>query len=382
MADKVYPGLEKRITPNDTHYFFGYFDKCPWNSRGEHPVHRVGFAGRQPHFGEKAELGLIHDGKFDKFAETNAWCWQLGSMLQFFDDDTLIWNDVEDDHFVARLSNGKVLPRPIYTMTADRRYALSVNFSRLHVERPGYGYPDMPDPSADYAHPEDDGIFLMDLQTGESKLIISLARIVQEFPVRGAFEAMNWFNHLLFSPDGKRISFIHRFRIFNPGGSGMRFYVTRMFTANRDGSDLWQLPLVYHASHYTWADPDRLIVFGNVPYQQGCQFRIFTVGKKETEVFAMGRLPNDGHCSFSPNRKLLLTESYPGDDHLRELLVYDAQKDARYSLGKFYAPPIPGPTRCDLHPRWSQDGRRISFDSFHEKHRGTYVIDLPEEILC
>ena len=96
----------------------------------------------------------------------------------------------------------------------------------------------------------------------------------------------------------------------------------------------------------------------------------------------MGRLPSDGHCSFSPNRKLLLTDSYPGDDHLRELLVYDAQKDARYSLGKFYAPPIPGPTRCDLHPRWSQDGRRISFDSFHEKYRGTYVIDLPEEILC
>ena len=68
MADKVYQGLEKRITPNDTHYFFGYFDKCPWNSRGEHPVHRVPFAARQPHFGEKAELGLIHDVKFDKFA--------------------------------------------------------------------------------------------------------------------------------------------------------------------------------------------------------------------------------------------------------------------------------------------------------------------------
>ena len=96
----------------------------------------------------------------------------------------------------------------------------------------------------------------------------------------------------------------------------------------------------------------------------------------------MGRLPSDGHCSFSPDRKLLLTDSYPDRNDQRELVVYDAQKDARYSLGKFYSPPLLHPTRCDLHPRWSQDGRRISVDSFHEQFRGTYVIDRPEEILC
>ena len=368
--DKFYNHLERRITPRDAHCFYGYFDKCPWNGRGEHPVHKVPFAGRQPRFGEKAELGFARDGRFEKFAETSAWCWQLGSMLQFFDDDTLIWNDAEDDRLIARLSNGKVFSRPIYTMTVDRRYALSLNF------------PGLPDPSADFAHPEDDGIFLMDLQSGESKLIVSLARIIQEFPARGCFETMNWFNHLLFSPDGARISFIHRFRTFEPGGSGRRFYVTRMFTANRDGSGLWMLPLDYHASHYTWIDSDRLIVFSRVPANHGNQFRIYTVGNNETEVFAMGRLPNDGHCSFSPDKKLLLTDSYPDRESQRELVIYDASKDARYSLGKFYSPPIPQPTRCDLHPRWSQDGKRISFDSFHETYRGTYVIDLPEEILC
>ena len=380
--DKTYQNLEKRITPQDAHYFYGYFDKCPWNSRGEHPVHKVPFAGRQPFFGEKAELGIMRDGKFDKFAETGAWCWQLGSMLQYFNDDTLIWNDVEGDHLVARLSSGKTFPRPIYTMTADRHYALSVNFSRLDTERPGYGYGGLPDPSADFAHPENDGIFLMDLETGESKLIISLDRILREFPIRGGLEAMNWFNHLLFSPDGKKISFIHRFRTFYPGNGGRRSYVTRMFTADRDGGNLWELPMVFHASHYTWIDPERLIVFSNVPYEHGSQFRIYTVGKFTTEVFAMGRLPNDGHCSFSPDRKLLLTDSYPDGNHMRELVIYDPQKDCRYSMGKFYSPPLLHPTRCDLHPRWSQDGTRISFDSFHEKFRGVYTIDIPEEILC
>ena len=68
--DKVYQGLEKRITPQDAHYFYGYFDKCPWNSRGEHPVHKVPFAARQPYFGEYAELGFARDGVFEKFAQT------------------------------------------------------------------------------------------------------------------------------------------------------------------------------------------------------------------------------------------------------------------------------------------------------------------------
>ena len=139
--DKNFKNLEHRVTPSDTHYFFGYFDKCPWNSKGEHPVHRVPFAGRQPRFGEAAEIGVVHDGKFDKAAETRAWCWQQGSMLQWFDDDRLIYNDVEDDHHVARLTDGTVFSRPVYTLSNDRRYALSLNFSRLDVERPGYGYP-------------------------------------------------------------------------------------------------------------------------------------------------------------------------------------------------------------------------------------------------
>ena len=380
--DKIYQGLEKRITPQDAHYFYGYFDKCPWNSRGEHPVHKVPFAARQPYFGEKAELGFARDGKFEKFAETSAWCWQLGSMMQFLDDETLIWNDVESDHLVSRLSNGKILPRPIYCLSPDHRYALSVNFSRLDTERPGYGYGGLPDPSADFAHPENDGIFRMDLESGESKLIVSLSQIVKEFPCRGCFETMNWFNHLLFSPDGKKISFIHRFRTFEPGGSGRRFYVTRMFTANADGSNLWALPMDYHASHYTWIDPEHLIVYSRVPYQGGNQFRIYTVGDYNTQIFAMNRLPNDGHCSFSPDGKLLLTDSYPDGENMRTLVLYDPQKDCRYDLGRYYSPAILHATRCDLHPRWSQDGRRISFDSFHEEYRGTYVIDIPEEILC
>ena len=110
--DKVYQGLEKRLSPQDAHYFYGYFDKCPWNSRGEHPVHKVPFAARQPYFGEYAELGFARDGVFEKFAQTRAWCWQLGSMMQFLDDDTLIWNDVRTIIWWHVFPTGKLLTVP------------------------------------------------------------------------------------------------------------------------------------------------------------------------------------------------------------------------------------------------------------------------------
>ena len=378
--DIKYQNLEKRLSPQDAHYFYGYFDKFPWNSRGEHPIHKVDFAGKHPRFGDKAQIGILRDGRFDKVAETYSWCWQQGSMLEFFDDDTLIWNDIEDDHFVARLSNGKTYSRPVYTLSADRKHALSLNFSRLDVERPGYGYPGANDPSMLHAFPADDGIFHIDLQTGESKLIVSLQQLVDDFYAPGADSNTNWVNHLTISPDGTKIAFLHRFRCFGPWGRGVKSYVTRMFTANIDGSNLWKLPIDFHASHYTWKNNEELIVFSRQP-SGGDQFRIYKVGDLSPRIFARDRLPGNGHCSFSPDQKLLLTDSYTEADGCRELVIYNEEKDARYSLGRFYSPDILFCTRCDLHPRWSKDGKRISFDSFHEKYRGTYMIELPEEIL-
>ena len=325
--DIFYNNLEQRLSPQDAHYFYGYFDKFPWNSRGEHPIHKVKFAGKHPRFGDKAEIGILKDGKFEKVAETFSWCWQQGSMLEFFDDNTLIWNDIEDDCFVARLSNGKCYNRPIYTISSNRKYALSLNFSRLDVERPGYGYPGGFDNSMLEAFPSDDGIFLIDLVTGDSKLIISLQQLVDDFYAPGADCNVNWVNHLTISPDGSKIAFIHRFRCYGPWGRGVKSYVTRMFTANIDGSNLKKLPIDFHASHYTWKNDSQLIIYSRLP-KGGDQYRIYDIENNTQSIFAQDRLPANGHCSFSPNKKLLLTDSYTESDNCRELVVYNEEKDA------------------------------------------------------
>lgn len=56
----------------------------------------------------------------------------------------------------------------------------------------------------------DDGIYLMDLVSGHSRLIVSIAHIV-DIEHRSSMDgAHHWFKHLMFSPDDKRFIFLHR----------------------------------------------------------------------------------------------------------------------------------------------------------------------------
>jgi hypothetical protein len=83
------------------------------------------------------------------------------------------------------------------------------------------------------------------MQTGETELIITLEQL-SEIPYRGKSLADQWnyVNHLLVSPDSKRFIFLHRWRAKGPDDTDFKVnngFVTRMFTANLDGSDLFVL---------------------------------------------------------------------------------------------------------------------------------------------
>ena len=76
-----------------------------------------------------------------------------------------------------------------------------------------------------------------------------------------------------------------------------------------------------------------------------------------------------------------MTDNYPTQDNkgICGLYLMDIVKNIRYEIGSFQADPsLPVPTRCDLHPNWSRDCRRLCIDSMHEGFRGIYVIDVSE----
>ncbi|RKY02806.1 hypothetical protein DRP77_07325 [Candidatus Poribacteria bacterium] len=373
------------VTRGPKHHFFGYYDKSPWNASGKYMLAlEVDFADRPPGPDDRAVVGLIdlEDGcKWHPLAETRAWNWQQGSMLQWLPSDPerkIIFNDREGDRFVSVIldvhtGRRRTLPMPIYALSRDGRWAVTLNFARLHRTRPGYGYAGLPDPWEKEDAPEEDGIWWMDLETGEHKLIISLGQIARVKPDPTMDDAQHWFNHLLVNQDNTRFIFLHRWR--RRDGKG---WFTRMFTANPDGTGIYCVADHGMVSHFDWKNPRQILAWAR-QRDVGDRFFLFTDRTGERRIVGEGVLTVDGHCSYSPDGRWILTDTYPDREGMRWLILFREEDGLRVDIGRFYSPPeLKGEIRCDLHPRWRRDGRAVCIDSAHEGERQMYVVEVGE----
>jgi len=121
-------------TPNDGHYFFGYYDKSPLNRDNTKLLAcKSTFIDRMPTKDDILEIGYFEwqkSNKFIKITETKAWNWQLGCMLQWLApeyDKKVIYNDRVDNKFVTvilDIESGKkeFLPMAYYTMSSDGKF--------------------------------------------------------------------------------------------------------------------------------------------------------------------------------------------------------------------------------------------------------------------
>ena len=140
------------VTPSTNHHFFDYYDKRPCDSSNRLLLTtETDFVDRAPKPEDKAGIGIVEGGDargFRRVAETYAWNFQQGAMLQWLSargEPVFIHNDRRDGRFVAVLRTAEghelnVLPHPVYHVSSDGCRALTLNFSRLARTRPGYGY--------------------------------------------------------------------------------------------------------------------------------------------------------------------------------------------------------------------------------------------------
>ena len=74
----------------------------------------------------------------------------------------------------------------------------------------------------------------------------------------------------------------------------------------------------------------------------------------------------DGHVNCLPAATWLVNDTYPDKDRIRSLYLYHLPTDKRVDLTGLHAPAeYDGEWRCDLHPRFSPDGTRVTIDSAH-----------------
>ncbi len=364
------------------HHFFGYYDKFAVNASGRyHLALETQFIDRQPTRDDLAVVGMVdmEDGdRWIPLAETTAWSWQQGTMLQWLPSEpesTIIYNVREDDRFFAVIHNVKTgekrrLSREVYAICED--YAISSNFARLQYTRPGYGYADGAANSLPAEHPDDDGIYRIDLETGESELIISMQRLFEFETVENMRTGPHWVQHLTISPQGSNFVFLNRC-LFDPK---VRFN-DRFFRSSPDGKDLRLVHDNVYFSHFGYYDERTLVAYARTPGTSRDEYALYDLESEDFTPIGQDVFNSDGHCSFSPDRKWMLTDTYPDADSNRILMLYEMATGKRINIGTFYSPPaLKGEIRCDLHPRWSRDGRSVSIDSAHTGERQIYVLDV------
>ncbi|WHZ31949.1 hypothetical protein QNK01_10940 [Desemzia incerta] len=375
-------GNIERISPNDEYeYFFGYYDKSPWDVTNRYMLSlKVLDTSKSTAPKTKADILLIdthNNNKVKKVASTNTWNVQQGCMVQWLGpnfDEEIIYNDFQNGEYCSVILNIKtnekrIIEKPVYSVSSDGKWAITLDFSRLHRLREGYGYSNKEDLTKNEKIPNSPAIWKIDLDKNESKPLLNYTDFYNFQTTSSMKGAEHKVNHIMINPSGTRFMVLHRWL-----NGGDKF--TRLVTVDMNGENLFNLNDDKMTSHCYWKNDQEIIAYANKA-ELGTGYYLFNDQTSEFKR-VLDKLKNDGHPSYSPNNEYILTDTYP--DKARMASIYLASKNEVKTIARVFAPfKYDNELRCDLHPRWSRDGKQISFDSVFEGKRRLYTIDISKK---
>ncbi len=373
-------------------YFFGFHDHTPFSGDNKKLLaHRYNIPLRIPQLGENIEIGYFDGDNFQEFHPitfSKAWSWHLGAKLQWRgSSNQVVFNDHENDKNISRIVDIETkedirMPEEIGSVSPDGQWAVGYSFSRVEKCMPGYGYPyTVNDPEKDVAIPERHGIHRINLDNRDTQLLFSISDIAKMEPNQNMQGAYHFFSHIVFSPDSKRFIFLHRWIV-----NSVYNRYSRMVSSDINGKDIYIFPTINMVSHIGWQDDNHVIAYSRVPKYDD-QYVVFQDQAKEIyQIIGEDVFNSDGHPSFDPTKRWIVTDTYPDRRRIQNLIVYDTKEEKRYDIAKLPMPkcfqsktPFAHWT-CDLHPRWDREGRYICFDSTYTGTRSLCTIDLGSDL--
>ncbi|CAG8998570.1 MAG: hypothetical protein CENE_00521 [Candidatus Celerinatantimonas neptuna] len=411
-------------SPDDGYsYFFGYYDKSPLNKNcSKLLAHRVSFDGRDVQDGDIAEVGYFDllTGEFTKIDETLAWNWQQGSQLQWLPpkyDEEVIYNSCSDGRFISIIYNiksktKKIIHCPIYVIHPNGKEALGVNYERHYWCRPGYNYKNIKNKKWDKPYHKEDGIYKINLETGDFYLIIKTEDIINNARLPEFDVSNSWLEHIMYNPSGDRFMFFHRWS--EAGVDHSRVYTVD----NQVGDNIFMYPDVRFYSHHYWKDDKKLSIWtclpkssqssitktsdkikrirllkliikplyksmkvllpNNLKSKISNQSKLFLYNDKTTEFEIIGNniLFGNGHQSWFRDKKRLLIDTYQDGKNYRNLMIFDSKQNLFKHIGKFFSVYNDCGYRCDLHPRLSSNEKMVVIDSAHTNKRKLIIINI------
>lgn len=407
------------ITSGASH-FVGFHDVTPWNTATDELVCLATDVTEDhvPTIGDIASVVVVgEDGSKSSIGETHAWNWQKGARQRFLpalgrrivgyntiSNSGFSWVMVDLDAPTAGGVRQEIsrLPRALYDVSADGRWGLSLDMIKLARCQPGYGHRH---PVAGEESKTEEGIWGVDMLSGEVKLILPMAEFLSEnFLERDA--GTHYFTHIQIAPDSKRFAFIHR--CYLESGS----ILDHLVIADIDGGAA-RVVQDDKVSHFDWEGADSIVVW--------CRQNTAARALKDSRLKAIARplfqlskrihsntlrqnlyneafrridlsngrkikighsvLTEDGHPQVNPRHpEIWVNDTYPSPDNVQTLMLFNSLNNTRVDFAALATQPaIKGTTfRCDLHPRWKPSGDMVCVDSAHQGRRQVFVADVSE----
>lgn len=357
------------IGDKSSHVFFGYYDVSPFNEKNDELLYNKLTNNQLDIY-----LSNADGGKDVQIASSTAWNWQQGCRLRWMpgNDREIIFNDFDGKDYCARIYNvdkktSKTISMPLYDIHNDGKYGLSIDFERLGVKRPGYGYTCRP-----YIESEHDlsteGIDLVDIASNTKKKILTYAEIQAIEGCNTGDIKNNYINHLSFSPSGRQFLF---FWLTVKDGLHKAFLLVH----NLDKNQTKLLERFDIVSHYAWYDEDNIICTA-IDSNNACRYYNYKISTGEKIILNPEILNADGHPSIF-NQHTILSDTYPDMKGFQRLFFADIQKSGYIELLRLYSNcRIEGERRTDLHPRLNRDKSVICFDCNTGRYRQMGLLKL------
>src|SRR3546814_6966125 len=97
---------------------------------------------------------------------------------------------------------------PVYVVAPNGSYALSVDYRRLYITHETIGYSEHGGPFQVELCPADDGIRIMDLDTGAYRMLVSYGALKQFHHRASMDKAIHWVSHIEINTASSRILFL------------------------------------------------------------------------------------------------------------------------------------------------------------------------------
>ena len=370
-----------------------FFDTSPISPSGRYiALFKLPYEDKAPRAGDAGKVVVLRLSDLTPVAQvlTLGWEMQLGANVQWGStDESLFYNDVDTVTWEAyavefnfKTGRKRRLGGTVFMVSPDGKRLASHNLYKSRFAQVGYGVV-VPTAQRNVGVPEDDGIFITDVESSQCRLIASisdiytLARPALHVATPEQYEFYCF--QVKWNPQGTRLLATIQWTP-RKGGERRRAVVTM----NADGTDIrtaitpeqWACG----GHHVNWM-PDGKYLSMNLNIDDDPELELVCVrydGSGLQQIYPSG----SGHPSLHPGGlPWVITDAYAGEmplpDGMTPLRLINLESQTEVIAARVPLPDIRNfELRIDAHPAWDRSGRYVVYNACKDGKRCAYLLDV------